>query len=276
MLRRMIERVTRNWVIQRRLPPGFLRASIHVTPSAGLRYLYRPIDQVDPVLLGLVKEFVKPGSVVWDIGANIGLFSFAAASLAGPAGHVAALEPDAWLVQLLRRSAARQPRGSAPVQVIPAAVASEVSIRTFCIASGSRATNHLAEFGAIQTGGVREEQSVVALTLEWLLERLPPPSVVKVDVEGAEMQVLEGARRLFETVRPVLLCEVIPATERAVSEFLHAHDYRIFDGETPAPDRHPLETAPWSTVAIPSAGCRIAGGNGHERGSMVHLCERRD
>ena len=105
MLRRMIEDVTRDWVIRRRLPADFLRASIHVTPSAGLRYLYRSMDDVDPVLLSLVKEFVKPGAVVWDVGANVGLFSFAAASLAGPEGHIVAFEPDAWLTQLLRRSA---------------------------------------------------------------------------------------------------------------------------------------------------------------------------
>ena len=193
MLRRMIEGVTRDWVIRRRLPADFLRASIHVTPSAGLRYLYRSMDDVDPVLLSLVKEFVKPGAVVWDVGANVGLFSFAAASLAGPEGRVVAFEPDAWLTQLLRRSAVRQPARSAPVQVVPAAIASEVSIRTLCLANRSRAANYLAEFGTNQTGGAREEQSVVAVTLDWLLQPLPHPSVVKIDVEGAEMEVLEGA-----------------------------------------------------------------------------------
>ena len=110
-------------------------------------------------------------------------------------GLVVALEPDAWLVQLLRRSALEQPAGSASVQVVPAAVASEMSIRTLCLADRSRASNHLAEFGTTQTGGVREQQSVVAVTLDWLLESLPAPSVVKIDVEGAELEVLKGAHR---------------------------------------------------------------------------------
>jgi FkbM family methyltransferase len=252
VLRRMIEGVTRDWVIRRRLPADFSRASIHVTPSAGLRYLYRSMDEIDSVLLSLVREFVRPGAVVWDIGANVGLFSFAAASLAGPQGKIVALEPDAWLVQLLRRSALDQPDGSAPVQVVPAAVASELSIRTLCLANRSRAANYLAEFGTTQTGGAREEQSVVAVTLDWLLESLAPPSLVKIDVEGAEMEVLRGANRLFETVRPIVLCEVIPSSEAMVTRFLESHDYRIFDGETPAPQRQPLSTAPWSTLAIPA------------------------
>jgi FkbM family methyltransferase len=252
VVRGMIESFTRDWVIRRRLSADFSSAPIHVTPSAGLRYLFRPMNSVDPSLLELVREFVAPGAVVWDVGANVGLFSFAAASMAGPDGHVIALEPDAWLVQLLRKSALEQPAGSATVQVIPAAVASEVSIRTLCLATRSRAANHLAEFGTTQTGGAREEQSVVAVTLDWLMESLPAPSVVKIDVEGAELEVFKGAHRLFETVRPVVLCEVIPASERGVTEFLKAHDYRIFDGEYPRSDRQPLLASPWSTLAIPA------------------------
>jgi FkbM family methyltransferase len=252
VLRGMIEHFTRNWVIRRRLSAEFAKAPIHVTPSAGLRYLFRSMDTVDTVLLELVREVVRPGDVVWDIGANVGLFSFAAASRAGPDGLVVALEPDAWLVQLLRRSTLEQSSSSAVVRVVPAAVASEVSIRTLCLANRSRAANYLAEFGTTQTGGAREEQSVVAVTLDWLLESQPAPRVVKIDVEGAELEVLKGARRLFEEVRPVVLCEVIPSSEASVTSFLESCDYRIFDGETPASDRLPLPVAPWSTLAIPA------------------------
>ena len=46
------------------------------------------------------------------------------------------------------------------------------------------------------------------------------------------MEVLKGSERLFESVRPVVLCEVIPASERAVTAFLQSYDYQILDGET--------------------------------------------
>jgi FkbM family methyltransferase len=252
VVRGLIENMTRDWVIRRRLSADFSSAPIHVTPSAGLRYLFRPMRSVDPLLLALVKEFITPGAVVWDIGANVGLFSFAAASMAESSGLVVALEPDTWLVQLLRRSALEQPPGSAPVQVIPAALASEVSLRTLCLANRSRATNYLAEFGTTQTGGSREQQSVVALSLDWLMDSLPAPSVVKIDVEGAELEVLKGAHRLFATVRPVVFCEVIPASEPGVTDFFKDHDYQIYDGGIPSCERQPLSASPWCTVAIPA------------------------
>ena len=81
----------------------------------------------DPPLLRNVQELVRPGDVVWDIGANIGLFTFAAAALAGVGGKVVAFEPEVWLVQVLRRSSRLQAPDSAPVTIIPAAVASQVA-----------------------------------------------------------------------------------------------------------------------------------------------------
>ncbi len=63
-----------------------------VSPEGGLRYLWR-IEKVDPLLLELSRKFVQKGDIVWDIGANLGLFSAAASYFAGPAGQVVSVSP---------------------------------------------------------------------------------------------------------------------------------------------------------------------------------------
>ncbi len=109
------------------------------------------MTQADPPLLRLAAEVVRRGDTVWDIGANLGLFSFAAAVAAGPAGRVLAVEPDTVLAGLLRRSAAVN-SGHAPVDVLPAAVSDGLSVARFHVARRNRSTNHLDGFGTSQAG----------------------------------------------------------------------------------------------------------------------------
>ena len=116
-----------------------------------MRYLGRGMTQADPPLLRLAAEVVRRGDTVWDIGANLGLFSFAAAVAAGPAGRVLAVEPDTVLAGLLRRSAAVN-SGHAPVDVLPAAVSDGLSVARFHVARRNRSTNHLDGFGTSQAG----------------------------------------------------------------------------------------------------------------------------
>jgi len=107
--RRILERLTRHLVYRRRLPAEFGNAALYVSPAAGLRFLFTPTSRIDPPLLLAAHKLIKRGDVVWDIGANIGLFALAAAVCADGQGEVIAFEPDTWLVQLLRRTSAVQP-----------------------------------------------------------------------------------------------------------------------------------------------------------------------
>lgn len=153
---------------------------------------------------------------------------------------------------MLRKSSRIQPPSSARVQIIPAAAGKSIEIRTFCIGKRARATNYIAGYGGTQTGGVVEEQSVLTVTLDWLAEQLPPPDLIKIDVEGAEFEVLSGARLLLQEKRPIILCEVCKEKSEAVTGLLNDHKYTLFDGERPRSARNPVSMAPWSTIAVPS------------------------
>jgi len=213
-----------------------------------LRYLARGMTQVDPGLLRLATEMVGLGDTVWDIGANLGLFSFAAAVAAGPSGRVLAVEPDTLLVGLLRRSAAVNV-GHAPVDVLPAAVSDEESMARFHVARRNRSTNHLDGFGTSQTGGVRATDLVPALTLDWLAARFPAPDVIKIDVEMAEAAVLAGGSRVLGHVSTII-CEVAARNSTAVRDLLDMHGYVLYDGDQPSDERVPVVAAPPNTLAV--------------------------
>jgi len=249
VIRPIIEKIARRSVFRRTLPASVGGAPIYASGSAGLKYLFKSIDRVDPVLCALATEFVMRDHIVWDVGANIGLFSFSAAHLAGTAGKVVAFEADMWLVQLLRRSETIQPASSAKVTIVPVAIAGTCGLRTFDIAARSRASNSLSGYGNSQTGGIVEQQTVVSVSLDWLSDLLPLPDVIKIDVEGAELEVLQGAQRLLSAKGPVILCEVCEASSIEVTRLLRDAGYRIYDGEAPEPRRE-LNAASWNTVAI--------------------------
>ncbi len=253
MLRTVAERLSRGRSFRYRLPRIYGGCRFYITPEAGLRYWIpgRAIHAGE-TLLGSAAETVKPGSVVWDVGANMGLFSFTAAGLAGAQGRVYAFEPDAVMARLLRRSARLNPE-AAPVEVIPCAVAQDLGLAHFEIAQRSRASNALEGYQLSQGGGVRELETVVTVSLDWLAERLPAPSVLKIDVEGAELGVFRGARQLLQSKRPILIFELTRPNWDEESRLLGDLGYTLFDRDLPPGERKPLTAPTYNILGIPSA-----------------------
>jgi len=255
VLRALVEKLSRDRVVRRRLPAAFGGAGLYVSPDASLNLWKRDLAQIDPLLFQLAAELVRPGAVVWDVGANVGLFAFAAAYRAGRSGRVLAVEADDWLAALMRRSAATAGPAYAPVDVLAAAVADRYGVADLWIAGRGRAANHLESVpGSTQTGGRRESRKVVTVTLDGLLDGVPAPDFVKIDVEGAEVLCLQGAERLLSEVRPVVVCEVTGENADAVGDRLRGHGYTLFDAAEAPDRRQPLAAPAWNTLALPPAG----------------------
>jgi FkbM family methyltransferase len=252
MLRTIVERVSRKVVLKRRLPSRVGGEIIFVSPDSSLKFWRRDLEKTDPALFNWATEFIRPGDKVWDVGANVGLFALAAASLTGPSGLVCAIEADNLLIGLLRRTAKCVSDRCAPIHVIPAAVSDSIDIERFNIAARGRSANYLdGSPASTQTGGVRETISVITITLDWLFERLPAPDVLKIDVEGAELRVLKGARNLLSSSSPVILCEVTSENMLPLGELLRSYGYTFYDLGLDKDKREPLRQPSFNTLARP-------------------------
>jgi FkbM family methyltransferase len=250
-LRTLLERLSRDRVLRRRLPPELGGRVLLVSPDSAMKLWRRDLRHVDPLLFRLAHEQVLPGSSVWDVGANVGLFAAAAAHFAGAKGTVLAIEADDWLATLLRRSAAPRLPNQAPIEVLSAAAASRCGTADFCLANRGRAASHLATVaGSSEAGGTRAVQQVVTVTLDSLLDRYLPPHLVKIDVEGAELECLLGAGELLRRHHPTLICEVSPANAQEVGRLLHDSGYVLYDAEAAPPRRERLAIPTWNTLAI--------------------------
>lgn len=236
-------------VLKRRLPAEFGSRPIFVSPEGGgLRYWKPDLDSIDPILLAVVRGFVQPGAIIWDVGGNLGFFTFTSA-VQSKGGKVAVFEPDISLAYLLRKTA--NANLDLDVSIFPLAVSNRDGAAQFNIAERSRSTNFLAEAqGSTQTGGVRQTLTVPTIRLDTVLSWLAAPDFVKIDVEGAEHLVLEGMEQVLSTARPIILCEVGLENQAFVTQILLRHRYRLLDAEQ-LPQQVEVATAPYNLLALP-------------------------
>jgi FkbM family methyltransferase len=170
--------------------------------------------------------------MVWDIGANVGLFAFAAAALGA---EVLAVEPDIWLSNLLHRS---RLLNGLPVTVLPATVGETITIGKLYLSPQGRASNSMHGSGAYQT--------TVTVTMDWLVGHFRPPSIVKIDIEGMEASALRGASQLLQ-LKPTILCEVTREHE-FIGNILRGAGYKMYGARSS--ERNPIQMPYCETLAI--------------------------
>ncbi|MBW6466046.1 MAG: FkbM family methyltransferase [Brevefilum sp.] len=140
---------------------------------------------------------IQPQTVVYDIGANVGFYSLLAAHLTGPTGKVYAFEPLHRNVEFIRRHAALNRFET--IEIFEAAVSDQAGEAFFDLGV-SIATGHLSDSGTVSVHQVRLDDMLAEGVID-------PPHIMKVDVEGAEYAVFQGAKTLLETHRPLIFLD---------------------------------------------------------------------
>ena len=128
---------------------------VWITPDSQLKYFFGDLDHK---LIAVADKFIHKNDVVFDIGANCGVFGFAS-HLKG-AKKVFFFEPDLFLAKLIEKTIDFNELTSGAA-ILPIALSDEVVHHKFEIASRGRASNSLINLGRKQKGGIRAIKSVV-------------------------------------------------------------------------------------------------------------------
>jgi FkbM family methyltransferase len=166
------------------------------------------LGEIERSSIEILQGLVKPGMTCYDIGAHIGYYTLLLAQQVTTSGCVIAFEPSPSVFARLQRNIAlNSSQIHARIELLPIAVCDKEGSRPF-FKGGSTATGRLVRFPK----GVNETDllQVECRTLDALVlgKILPPPDLLKIDVEWAEDLVLEGMRRVIREIRPTIVCEI--------------------------------------------------------------------
>jgi FkbM family methyltransferase len=158
------------------------------------------IGTYETVRLRTFASAVAEGAVVYDVGANVGIYALLASVKVGLSGRVYAFEPLERNLRYLRRHI--RLNNLQNCTIIEEAVCSKEGKLPFSAASFESSMGRLSPDGEI---------SVSSTTLDIAIygeNSLLPPTVIKIDVEGGELEVLEGAVRALTEFHPTIFLEI--------------------------------------------------------------------
>jgi len=202
---------------------------VFVDPSDYLGSMIYLFGVHEPANLALLQRLVPHDGVFWDIGANYGLFSLELCA-SQRARRVVAVEPQPALVRLMRQSLEKNPASA--IWVVEKAVASGSKNMPLAVPKGSFARASLVE--QFHDADIIQ---VATLPLSSLLDIYGPPDVVKIDVEGAELDVLESGAAVLREHSPTILFEVNAARNTPLGSissvrFLADYGYQFYPVST--------------------------------------------
>jgi FkbM family methyltransferase len=188
----------------------------------------------EPGVQSAITAMVRPGDVVYDVGAHLGSLTLGAARLVGASGRVVAFDADPENVERLGENIQRNQFGSC-IQAIHTAVWSRRSEAGISFRRGKNQTSQ----GGVESDGQHpvlakgEIISVPVTTFDDFVTRGGPvPQLVKIDVEGGEYEVLCGGAGVFAKHRPLIIAEVhhqqaADSIKAWLEEFRYAAEWRI-------------------------------------------------
>jgi FkbM family methyltransferase len=180
----------------------------------------------EPEMRAAIRLVTRPGWCAYDVGANVGVFSFLFASLVGESGKVYAFEPEPNNYECLALSVSQN---SATNIITDNRALGAISQKELFDRRGGAFSGRLVgtEGTHTPTGNVIQVETT---SIDSLIENegYQAPDVLKIDVEGNEGLVLEGMQTTLELHSPVIICELhshLGDSVEDVHQLLRSHNY---------------------------------------------------
>ena len=183
----------------------------------------------EPNVIHALQEHLRAGDTCLDVGSHVGYLTILMAHLVGPHGHVVGFEPVPETFETLRENV--RLNNLENVQLECTAVGEqEGTLSLFCDSAQELSwTPSVAAYSAPHNDLTKISVPVHSLD-GYLRTSGLHPNLVKIDVEGAELAVLRGARKMLREMRPVVLVEIHdlgPAHRADVLKLLDSCDYAV-------------------------------------------------
>ncbi len=183
----------------------------------------------EPYVTTVLERYVRPGVTAVDIGANIGYLTMYLASLVGTHGRVIAVEPNEENVALIEAS--RQLNKFEHVVVLQCAAGKNTGLLVLNLSHCNGTTSPLP----VEPAAILGSKTVPCFSLDTILANEERIDLVKIDVEGAEIEALTGMRNLLNRDHPVIVSEFAPGSLRGDTEnpafeylgILHSLGYQV-------------------------------------------------
>lgn len=172
----------------------------------------------------LFEQEIQKSSVVYDIGANTGFYTLLASELVGNEGKVIAFEPFPENIFVLKKHT--EINNLENVMIMEVAVSNENGKSFFSIAESSSE-------GCLVSKKTEKTIEVPTVSIDDLISKkiILPPNYIKIDVEGAELNVLNGAKKTLSEFKPKIFLathdDFKPNIHSNCVEFLKSCDYKI-------------------------------------------------
>ena len=181
----------------------------------------------EPLETKVFIDLLKPGGIVVDAGANFGHYALTAANIVGANGQVVAFEPHPETYDLLAANAALLAIEN--LRIVQAGLSDASGEITLYSDAANPGGHSFFEWNVRQNEGDRKTVPVYSLDA-FLQNEFPGKrlDVLKIDVQGFEMNLLNGAKETIANYKPTVLCEVTPdALQRAGSS--HSELLKFFE-----------------------------------------------